>query len=241
MNGGSGSSQVSDGSPIPGPGTGPWWDAHQRRLARRRPRDGGLTVEVIVDEALDLADADGLDALTVRSLASRLDTSSATLYRHVASVDELLVLMIDRVLGEIAEPDEGLPDRERLLMRGHRFRAVLLAHPGVVPALRLTTLLGPNAKRAAAAGLDDLLALGFPPAQAVAAYLALIDYILGAVFFDSTGQGDQRSRQEQEGQEYPETFTRTRPHFQAASADEVFRFGLEAFVDGLLSRLTREH
>src|SRR5436853_107267 len=63
------------------------------RLARRRPRSEGLTIERIIDEALALVDEEGLDALTVRRLATRLDTGSATLYRHVASRTELLVLM----------------------------------------------------------------------------------------------------------------------------------------------------
>jgi AcrR family transcriptional regulator len=54
-------------------------------LERRRPRVDGLTIERVVDEALALVDSEGLDALTVRGLAARFDTSSATLYRHVAS------------------------------------------------------------------------------------------------------------------------------------------------------------
>ena len=98
------------------PGSQAWWEAHEERLGRRRPRQDGLTVERILAEALDLVDREGLDALTVRALAARFDTSSATLYRHVDSRDELLVLLVDHVLGEIKLPEvvaRKMPKRPR--------------------------------------------------------------------------------------------------------------------------------
>lgn len=192
------------------PGSADWWSAHADRLRRRRPRAGGLTVEQIVDAAVGLADEQGWDALTVRDLAGSLGTSSATLYRHVASVEELRVLVVDRVLGEIRLPDQGLPARTRVVALSWELRRVLLAHPGVVPALRAAALFGPNARRAATSGLDNLLDMGLPGDVAVPGYLAMVDYVLGSVYFDSAAIADAGDR-----------------------ADEVFGRALDAFLDGL--------
>lgn len=167
------------------PGTAEWWAAHAARLARRRPRPGGLTIERIVDAAVAIIDADGLDGLTVRNLASRFETSSATLYRHVASVEELRVLVVDHVIGEVVVPPASAPPAERVIALGLELRRVLLAHPGVVPALPAAPLLGPNSRRGADAGFAALLDLGLPEEEAVPAYLALVDFVLGSVFFDS--------------------------------------------------------
>jgi AcrR family transcriptional regulator len=202
-------------SAAPAPGSEPWWRGHEERLARRRPHTDGLTLELVLAEALALVDAEGMDALTVRALATRLGTGSSTLYRHVASRDELLVLLVDAVLGEVRLPDPGLPGRERVEQLSTELRRVLRSHPHVVPALGTAPLRGPNALRASACGLDNLLAAGHPPDRARAAYLALLDYVLGSVAFGAAAETAGRA---QEGR---------------ADGEEVFAFGLATFLDGL--------
>jgi AcrR family transcriptional regulator len=200
----------------PAPGSAGWWQRHEARLARRRPHTDGLTLERVLAEALTLVDADGMDALTVRALATRLGTGSSTLYRHVASRDELLVLLVDAVLGEVRLPDPALPGRVRVEQLSTELRRVLRSHPHVVPALGGAPLRGPNAVRASACGLDNLLAAGHPPARARTAYFALLDYVLGSVAFDAAAelQGEPT-----EG--------------GGPGSDDVFAFGLAIFLDGL--------
>jgi AcrR family transcriptional regulator len=96
------------------PGSAAWWEDRVERDARTRPRADGLTLTRIVEVALALVDCEGLDALTVRRLATDLETGSASLYRHIASRDELLVLMVDHVLGEIVFPVESLSGSARV-------------------------------------------------------------------------------------------------------------------------------
>ena len=196
-------------SAAPAPGSASWWRRHEERLARRRPHTDGLTLEVLLAEALALVDAEGLDALTVRALAARLGTGSSTLYRHVASRDELLVLLVDAVLGEVRLPEPELPGRVRVERLSTELRRVLRSHPHVVPALSGSPILGPSATRASACGLDNLLAAGHPPDRARTAYLALLDYVLGSVAFDAAADSP------------------------GPRSDDVFAFGLRMFLDGL--------
>src|SRR5690606_37486366 len=139
--------------------------------------------------------------------------------------EELRVLVIDRVLGEIELPHQGLPGRDRVVALSRELRRVLLAHPGVVPALRATALFGPNARRAATSGLDNLLDMGLPRDVAVSGYLAMVDYVLGSVYFDTTATVDAVHRAERGAQAEPRRSS-------APGADEVFARALEAFLDG---------
>src|ERR1700758_1342265 len=67
-----------------------------------RPRGRpALPLDRMLAAALELVDEQGADALSMRSLAQRLESGTATLYRHFASRSELVAMMVDRLLGEI--------------------------------------------------------------------------------------------------------------------------------------------
>ena len=142
-----------------------------------------------MDVALALVDAEGLEALTVRRLADDLGTGSASLYRHVAGREDLLVLLVDRVLGEVQLPEAGAGGRDQVEHLAGELRRVLMAHAHLVPALTAAPLLGPNARRGSEHALAGFLAAGWSASTAVPAYLALIDFVLGAVFFDTSSAG----------------------------------------------------
>lgn len=228
----------------PEPGSARWWLARDERLGRRRPRATGLRIEQIVEAALRLVDEEGLEALTVRGLAGRLRTGSATLYRHVASRDELLVLMVDRVIGEVKAPPVGAAGRARVEHLASELRRVLMDHPDLVPALRAAPLLGPNARRGSEQAVVALLDAGYAPEVAVPAYLALVDYVLGTVFFD-TGRAAHWHAGAADGGEplLPAADDRVRRLQEAGlpppSFDDVFSFGLRTFLDGLEGRWAR--
>ncbi len=74
---------------------------------RQRARPGpspSVSVEDIVQAAVGIADAQGLASVTMRSVATRVGLSAPGLYRHVASREELLGLMVDRISGQVAHP-----------------------------------------------------------------------------------------------------------------------------------------
>ena len=104
----------------------------QPPAARSRPR---LTRTAVIAAAVDLADRDGIDALTMRKLAQAIGVEAMSLYHHVANKDDLLDGMVDAVFSEITAPRAGEPFRPELKARCESLRAALLRHPWAVGRL----------------------------------------------------------------------------------------------------------
>ena len=66
-----------------------------------RPGRSGVTVRAIVEAAIGLADADGLDAVSMRAIADKLGTGTMTLYTHIPGKPVLIELMIDTAAGRL--------------------------------------------------------------------------------------------------------------------------------------------
>lgn len=90
------------------------------RKAARAPRRAPLTVDAIVDAALEVVDTEGLDALSMRRVAQKLDTGAASLYAHVQDKDDLIELVIDRVNGEMSFPPADPARWEEQIREGIR-------------------------------------------------------------------------------------------------------------------------
>ncbi len=182
------------------PGSAAWWE-RRRTTAEppRRPRANGLSLDRILDAALAIVDAEGLDALTMRRLADHLGTSHPALYRHVAGHDEIVVLLVDRVLAQVGIdlPDAGRPAvgddaaavRARAEAALRRYRAVLLEHPALTPAFLRGQMLGPNAMTRREEALRLLLEVGADPELAARAYLVLTHFVITSAVFEASGAG----------------------------------------------------
>jgi AcrR family transcriptional regulator len=97
----------------------------------REPRLS-LSLDRILEAAIELADSDGLDAVTMARVAKRLGFTTMSLYRHVDSKDELLVLMLNQVLtppAALDEPSDGW--RQALERWCWEMRLGLRRHPWV--------------------------------------------------------------------------------------------------------------
>ena len=88
--------------PTPEP---PWAQRPEGRPARRV----SLTREGIVDAALVVLDREGLDGFSMRAVAEELGTGAGSLYWHVRGKEELLNLMVDRVIGTLEVPGFWIP------------------------------------------------------------------------------------------------------------------------------------
>src|SRR6185436_5421569 len=100
-------------APAPAPGSAAWWSARAAPPPERGRGRPPRSFENIVSVAADLVDEFGVDGVNMRLLAERLDTGTATLYRHVTGKDELMVYVLDSRMGEILGAYDDLAARPR--------------------------------------------------------------------------------------------------------------------------------
>jgi AcrR family transcriptional regulator len=121
------------------------WSRLDRSARRPQP---SLTHEQIVRAAIQIADTEGVEAFSMRKVASRLGAGTMSLYRYVATKDDLLDLMVDTAIGEEAPPDRPSGDwRAELAGLARRSRRLGLRHPWVIGFVVGRPNLGPNSLR----------------------------------------------------------------------------------------------
>jgi AcrR family transcriptional regulator len=136
----------------------PWWDVPKRGEPRAT-----LSREAIVDAAIDVLDSNGLDGLSMRRVAEALGTGPASLYWHVADKEQLIHLILDRVMGEFELPEPD-PTRweEQIRAFAHEARATFSKHRDVGLASLGRVPMGPNLIRIAEWLLGLLRGAGIP-------------------------------------------------------------------------------
>ena len=137
-----------------------------------------LSHDRIVRAAVELADAEGIEGLSMRRLAEELDAAPMALYRHVANKDDLLDGMVDVVFGEL-DFSTGSGWRAAMRERATGMRRALLRHPWAVGSMESGTpgLESFRYHNATMGCLRQLAGLSFP--MAVHAYSAMDSYIYG--------------------------------------------------------------
>jgi AcrR family transcriptional regulator len=218
------------------PGSDVWWRMRNQRDARRRPRVDGLTIERITAAALRIIDDEGLDALTMRRLADDLGAGAASLYRHVANRDELLVEILDHVLGEVGPPPATESWREGAEQMARELHQVLSQHAAVVQLLPGDPLLGPNALGRREVVLRYLLDHGFGEAEAVQVYAMVVSWILGHMVLSRGRHTGPRAAAFRmlPAAEYPTISDLS--SFGPPAEDELFELGLVTLLDGIEAR-----
>ncbi len=129
---------------------------------------GRLSKRPVVDRALKLADADGLDALTIRKLAQDLGVTPMALYWHFRSKDDLLEGMTEQVWDEIdVRVDPSVPWWDQLRTGLESLIRVLRAHRSAPRLVLEHEKQNPAALRTTEGALEILRSVGFGPEQAV--------------------------------------------------------------------------
>ena len=141
--------------------------------------DGGLSKRRVVAEAVRLADREGVVGLSMRRLAGELDAGAMTLYRYVASKDELLDAMVDLVFEEIELPPGESDWQSAMRQRAVSTRQVLAGHRWAIGLLESRTRPGPANLRHHEAVTACLRRAGFSVVMATHANWVLDSYVYG--------------------------------------------------------------
>ena len=153
------------------------WRDQKRPTRGPRP---GLTVDRIVAAAIELADAEGLGALSMRRVAERLGVGTMSLYTYVPGKAELLDVMLDTVLAEVARPDGAGSWRAGLELRAREDWALFHRHPWMLQISPSRALLGPNETELFEATLRVVDGIGLGGREMVLVVSLVSDYTRGA-------------------------------------------------------------
>jgi AcrR family transcriptional regulator len=225
-----------------------------RRPRRPAPSRQPLTRERIVEAAVAVLDAEGLEAVTMRRIAHELGTGPASLYAHVGDKQELRELMLDHVAAEIRLPDEPDPARWREQLKGLalEIRRVYTSHRDIAKVSMGLIPTGPHLRAIADAQLGLMRAGGVPPRIAALAVDTLGMYIdadaIEDTFYTATvtgGEDPWEHFQRYLGQvmeymkalppdRYP-NITSMVDDLTAGSGDERFEFGIDILLRGIAS------
>lgn len=138
-----------------------------------------LSRERILQVALRRADAEGIEALSMRRLAQELGVKAMSLYNHVANKDDIVDGMVDLVVGEIELPSLDVGWKTAMGQRAISAHTVLLRHPWAAMALMSRVNVGPAMLRYVDATLACLVEAGFSYPMADYAWNALDSHIYG--------------------------------------------------------------
>lgn len=221
------------------------------RSTRDRPAKAPLSEEAVVDAALAILQSDGLEAVTMRRVASALDTGAASLYVYVSGREGLLQAMLDRVTAtielEAPDPSRWRAQLHSLLQRMHQ---ALVTHPGIAaltledpPTTDVVLHLTENL-------LGILLAGGLDPQDAIWASDIFVLLVTAIASEDDVrrarGRDDDAHRREQIDEIYktfaalpPEQFPLISAHaaqMVAGDHNERFRFAIDVVIDGVIAR-----
>ncbi|HEV2640978.1 MAG TPA: TetR family transcriptional regulator [Actinocrinis sp.] len=146
-----------------------------------RPKSPLLSRAAIIAAALDQIDAEGLAALSTRTLARRLGVSGPSLYNHFHTKHDLLEAVADSLIGQvdISGLDRG-PWPRALAEWARSYHAVLIAHPNLVPIAGAGPGRRPSALRMADTVYGALVAAGWPPREATRIGALMRFFVIGS-------------------------------------------------------------
>lgn len=200
------------------------------------PRPRSLTPAHLAVAALAVIDREGLDALTMRTVATELGMATMSLYRYVADRAELEALVVDHVLAgvDVSPPDGDW--RARLVTLVTRLRAAVSEHRGTVPLLLRHRHSSPASLRWIEATLTVLTSAGFRGRDRVVAQRTVVSFLLGALQNDYYGPlsgSGTAAMARLSTEDYP-LLAETAAEGWSLAAGEEFRHGLEIVLRGLV-------
>lgn len=198
-----------------------------------------LTRERIADAALELADREGIEALSMRRLGAELGIAAMSIYEYFASKEELLDALVDRATEEISLPDTAGNWRLRMTELAEELRRVLERHPSGVLIRFTRPMLSPGAMRVTERAMQIFQGGGFARADAARAYRTIFLYTFAYASFAGHREGMDRNVAPESAllalpaDAYPTVRAGARELAQTMAGDVQFRWGLDRILDGL--------
>jgi TetR/AcrR family transcriptional regulator, tetracycline repressor protein len=227
--------------------------AGQSQLAGPDSERGRLSKQTVTDAALKLADADGLDALTIRKLAQHLGVTPMALYWHFRSKEDLLKGMAEQVWAELdVDVDPAAPWWAQLQGLLESLVSVLRAHSAAAQLLLVDEKRNEAALRATEVTLDILRNAGFDPRHASqiarSGLWTGIMLIMSEPGYNPDLSGEERAEEQRRARlalamlppaKYPRLTECAAPMTACDDPEFHYRFGIGLFIDGVKAAAAR--
>jgi AcrR family transcriptional regulator len=212
----------------------------------RGPKPAFSTFQ-IARVAIQLADAEGLDAVTMQRVAREVGVTTMALYRYFPGKADLLDMMIDSASDSAANFGRpSLPWNVRLKKWARRCLAIYRNHPWFLEATSVRhSLMGPNELAWMEAALAMLAESGLSPQDQQHAFLAVIGHVRGHATFQRIRERSESEREwvhdlaqllKPEAHRYPALVRALDSRAFFKNPDAAFDFGLDCIVEGIRSR-----
>ena len=200
-----------------------------------------LSRAAILERALALADAEGLEAVGIRRLARELGVTPMALYWHFESKQELLYALGDRLLAGLdLRQDRGAPWQERLHALVGSLMAVLRAHPSAAGLIAELPTTAEHALNATEAALQILHDGGFTPEEAVdvTEQIVRVTTSLAAAGFEPSHSPEVEARKREAfrglpARRFPRIREAAEPMSRSSDRDAFYALGVELLVAGI--------
>ena len=203
-----------------------------------------LSRERVLRTAVDLADAGGIDSLTMRRLAQGLGVEAMSLYHHVRNKDDILDGIVELVMGEIELPSAGGDWKAKIRRTAVSAYEILVRHPWAASLILGGSGVSPARLRYMETILGTLRRAGFSAEMTDHAYHALDSHIMGFTLWQvgmNLGTADDLRRlatafrEQVAAQDLPYVVEHVDQHLKERSSDDEgdFAFGLDLILDGL--------
>lgn len=203
-----------------------------------------LSREKVLHAAVNLADRDGIDALSMRNLGQDLGVEAMSLYNHVRNKEDILNGMVDLVFSEIDIPSGHGDWSAAMRHRAISARQALLRHPWAIGLMESRAQPGPATLRHHDSVLRNLRDAGFSVEMAAHAYSVLDSYIYGFTLNElSLPLGDSEEIEKVAANILRENPANEYPHLTEMAVEHAmkpgyaygneFEFGLNLILDGL--------
>jgi AcrR family transcriptional regulator len=202
-----------------------------------------LSRELILEAAHETVGEEGLDSLSMRRLAQRLDVWPMSIYRYFRDKDELLDALADSAAETLVVPPTSRASwRNQMRDLLHEARRVLGADAGGLATRLPRAMLSPGLLKLSEAGLAILGKAGFTPQEAASAWRTLLGYTFGFALTELDGDAARHTRAAIAAlpdEDYPALHAAATELAAALAADEEFDRGLDRLLDSSPGDLRR--
>jgi AcrR family transcriptional regulator len=218
------------------------WGPHPTQRRGPKPR---LSRERVVEAAIELADTEGLTALSMQRISEELGCAKMALYRHVPGKTELAALMLDTALGPPPALD-GVPGGWRSLLREWSLAAFtgFRRHPWALEVSMGVRVLGPNELAWLETGLVALADTGLSGGERLDAVALILGHVRTLAQQDAASPASETAPEHglgavmsgifaDHGERFPETQAAFAQAYRDSEQDRALDFGLDRILDGL--------